>query len=64
MTASAPAPAALLRLARGASMVALAWMLLKRTIGLRLSKAEEVLGLDKVELGILAYPEFRVAQRM
>jgi len=39
-----------------------AWFLLKNTIGLRLSQAEEALGIDKVELGTLAYPEFRLSQ--
>jgi len=41
---------------------ALAWFLLKRTIGLRLTQAEEALGIDKVECGTLAYPEFRLSQ--
>jgi len=36
-----------------------AWLLLKFTIGLRLSQAEEALGIDKVELGTMAYPESR-----
>jgi Amt family ammonium transporter len=40
----------------------LAWLLLKKTLGLRLSQAEEALGIDKAELGTLAYPEFRLAQ--
>ncbi len=40
----------------------MAWFVLKRAIGLRLSQAEEALGIDKVELGTLAYPEFRLAQ--
>jgi Amt family ammonium transporter len=39
-----------------------AWFLLKKTVGLRLSQAEEALGIDRVELGTLAYPEFRLAQ--
>jgi Amt family ammonium transporter len=38
-----------------------AWLLLKFTIGLRLSQAEEALGIDKVELGTMAYPEFRTS---
>ncbi len=38
------------------------WLALKYTVGLRLSRAEEALGIDKVELGTLAYPEFRLAQ--
>lgn len=41
---------------------ALAFFLLKRTIGLRLTQAEEALGIDKVECGTLAYPEFRLSQ--
>ena len=41
---------------------ALAWFLLKQTIGLRLTQAEEALGIDKVECGTLAYPEFRLSQ--
>ena len=44
-----------------ASASALAWLALKHTVGLRLSQAEEALGIDKVELGTLAYPEFRLA---
>ena len=40
----------------------MAWFVLKRTIGLRLSQAEEALGIDKVELGTLAYLQFRLAQ--
>jgi Amt family ammonium transporter len=40
---------------------ALAWFALKHTCGLRMSQAEEALGIDKVELGTLAYPEFRLA---
>ncbi|WP_340117676.1 ammonium transporter [Pelagibius sp. 7325] len=38
-----------------------AWLLLKFTIGLRLSQAEEALGIDRVELGTMAYPETRKA---
>jgi Amt family ammonium transporter len=45
-----------------ATTSSLAWLLLKKTIGLRLSQAEEALGIDKAELGTLAYPEFRLAQ--
>ena len=44
------------------STSALAFFLLKRTIGLRLTQAEEALGIDKVECGTLAYPEFRLSQ--
>ncbi len=43
---------------------AAAWFLLKKTVGLRLSQAEEALGIDKIELGTLAYPEFRLTQRI
>ncbi|MGI9387365.1 MAG: ammonium transporter [Methyloligellaceae bacterium] len=38
----------------------LVWWIIRLTIGLRLSKAEEVLGLDRIELGTPAYPEFRL----
>lgn len=41
----------------------IAWLALKWTVGLRLNQAEEALGIDKVELGTHAYPEFRLAQR-
>ena len=34
------------------------WFLLKATMGIRVTKEEEALGLDKVEIGIEAYPEF------
>jgi Amt family ammonium transporter len=34
------------------------WFLLKATIGLRVSEEDEMLGLDKAELGMEAYPEF------
>ncbi|AWZ02578.1 ammonium transporter NrgA [Rhodobiaceae bacterium] len=34
------------------------WLALKFTIGLRASQEEEVLGLDKAEIGLEAYPEF------
>jgi len=37
---------------------ALAWLVIKATMGLRLSQAEEAIGIDKVETGTLAYPEF------
>ena len=45
----------------GAFMVitsAIVWLALKYTIGIRVSEEEEELGLDKVELGLEAYPEF------
>jgi Amt family ammonium transporter len=44
-----------------ATASALAWLALRYTVGLRMSQAEEALGIDKVELGTLAYPEFRLA---
>ena len=34
------------------------WLLLKMTVGLRVSEEEEDIGLDKAELGMEAYPEF------
>jgi Amt family ammonium transporter len=34
------------------------WMILKMTMGLRPSEEDEMLGLDKSELGLEAYPEF------
>jgi Amt family ammonium transporter len=34
------------------------WLVLKVTIGIRVSEEEEELGLDKAELGLEAYPEF------
>lgn len=34
------------------------WYGLKATIGIRVSDAEEAMGLDKVEVGVEAYPEF------
>lgn len=34
------------------------WYALKATIGIRVSEEEELMGLDKTELGIEAYPEF------
>lgn len=34
------------------------WFILKSTMGIRVSAEEEALGLDKVEIGIEAYPEF------
>lgn len=36
----------------------LCWLALKYTIGIRTSEEDERLGLDKVELGLEAYPEF------
>ena len=34
------------------------WLVLKFTVGIRVSEEEEDLGLDKMELGMEAYPEF------
>ncbi|MCT4655680.1 MAG: ammonium transporter [Cohaesibacter sp.] len=34
------------------------WYILKLTIGIRVDESEEALGLDKVEIGVEAYPEF------
>ena len=34
------------------------WLVLKSTIGVRVTPEEEALGLDKVEVGVEAYPEF------
>ncbi|MEC9347543.1 MAG: ammonium transporter [Pseudomonadota bacterium] len=34
------------------------WLVLKYTIGIRASEEDEVLGLDRAELGMEAYPEF------
>jgi Amt family ammonium transporter len=35
------------------------WTVLKVTMGLRPSEEDEIMGLDKAELGLEAYPEFR-----
>ncbi|MBC7142924.1 MAG: ammonium transporter [Rhodobacteraceae bacterium] len=37
---------------------ALVWMALKVTMGIRVSEEHEIMGLDKAELGMEAYPEF------
>ncbi|MBU0725729.1 MAG: ammonium transporter [Alphaproteobacteria bacterium] len=45
----------------GAFMIvtsAVLWLILKYTVGIRVSEEEEVMGQDKVELGMEAYPEF------
>lgn len=34
------------------------WMILKVTVGIRVSEEEEMMGLDKAEVGVEAYPEF------
>ncbi|WP_321500998.1 ammonium transporter [Breoghania sp.] len=41
------------------------WLILKATVGIRVGEEEEALGLDKVEIGVEAYPEFGTgSQRM
>src|SRR3546814_4148915 len=35
------------------------WLILKHTVGLRVDEEAEEMGLDKAELGMEAYPEFR-----
>ena len=37
---------------------AIVWFALKATIGIRVDEEDEVLGLDKAECGMEAYPEF------
>ena len=37
---------------------AIVWYALKATIGIRCSEEEEMMGLDKAEIGVEAYPEF------
>jgi Amt family ammonium transporter len=37
---------------------AIVWYALKLTIGVRVSEEDEILGLDKAEIGVEAYPEF------
>jgi len=34
------------------------WSIIKATIGIRVSEEDELLGLDKAEIGVEAYPEF------
>lgn len=34
------------------------WTIIKATIGIRVSEEDELLGLDRVEIGVEAYPEF------
>ena len=38
------------------------WFVLKLTIGIRVSEEDEEIGLDRAELGMEAYPEFRGSQ--
>ncbi|MEQ9327620.1 MAG: ammonium transporter [Rhodospirillales bacterium] len=40
------------------------WFALKLTIGIRVSEEDEELGLDRAELGMEAYPEFRGSQTL
>jgi Amt family ammonium transporter len=40
------------------SISAIFWLTMKYTVGIRASEEEEMLGLDKTELGLEAYPEF------
>ncbi len=41
------------------------WFILKAAVGIRVTEEEEAIGLDKVEIGVEAYPEFGVgSQRM
>lgn len=42
---------------------ALAWLLIKKTLGIRVSLNEELEGLDIGEHGSLAYPEFNIIER-
>ena len=37
---------------------AVVWLILKAIVGIRVSEEEEMLGLDKAEIGVEAYPEF------
>ena len=37
---------------------AIVWLILKATIGIRVSAEDEMMGLDKAEVGVEAYPEF------
>jgi Amt family ammonium transporter len=38
------------------------WIILKYTIGVRVDERDERLGLDKVEVGLEAYPDFEIKQ--
>ncbi|WP_416349423.1 ammonium transporter [Pararhodobacter sp.] len=40
------------------SVSAAVWLFLRSTLGLRVSEEDEIMGLDKAELGMDAYPEF------
>ena len=43
---------------------AIVWTVLKMAMGLRVTKEEEMAGLDKLEVGVEAYPEFAGAGRI
>ncbi len=40
----------------------LAWIILKYTVGIRVDERHERIGLDKVEIGLEAYPDFEINQ--
>nr|WP_245408241.1 ammonium transporter [Zhengella mangrovi] len=40
---------------------AVLWLILKAVMGIRVSEEDEVMGLDKAEVGVEAYPEFTAA---
>ncbi|MGE0584973.1 MAG: ammonium transporter [Flavobacteriaceae bacterium] len=42
---------------------AIVWFILKLTVGIRVSEEEEMMGLDKAEIGVEAYPEFGVGSQ-
>ncbi len=42
---------------------AIVWIILKAVMGIRVSEEEEALGLDKVEVGVEAYPEFGIGSQ-
>ncbi len=42
---------------------AIVWTLLKVTLGVRVSDEDQMIGLDKAEVGLEAYPEFSTASR-
>jgi len=42
---------------------AIVWFILKMTVGIRIEEEDEVLGLDKAECGMEAYPEFGAGSR-
>jgi ammonium transporter, Amt family len=46
-----------------AAASALVWLVVKLAMGLRYAEDEEALGLDKVEIGVEAYPEFGVGSQ-